>query len=407
MYFSIGYHTFSISKLLTQEKATILFNRLKELVKNKELFMIPMPQYGYNSHDRYYKFTYNNNQKGITWIIKFGESGFYRDGELLSCGIKAIINPKILIGENTYIIAATAAHMSDIEYLFNMESRRISHILGSFYSYSITRVDYCINFNVSKLIKGCPDSLKPDLPPMIMQLIKKGDVPDHFEEAYDNIGQFYLKSNSVVVNCYWKYYDLKNNYPDCISLRESLDVIRFEVQCKYPKMCTLKTILKNKAEVGDKYTLSAVSRLEDDEFSEDLSKITKNDKVILVEKLLSDKRCFEIISNYYDKTIKPGDYYSLKEAKIRINEKVPSWQKAQRLIEVLEFIDKQGGIANAKKELKKDDLELFRRSLRELKALKINPVVIPQEWGIAVIPNLLDKYCQIKAEEEINKIELM
>lgn len=407
MIVSIGYHTFSISKMLTQDQATVVFKHLKEIVRSGELNIIKLLGYGYNPRDRHYKFTYKNNKKGITWIIKFGESGFYRDGELLSCSIKSVINPKILLGENTYIVAANSSHISDVETLFNMEARRISPILGSFYDYSINRVDYCINFNVFELIKGCPDDLKPDFPQMIMQLIKKGDIPEHFEKVYDNIGQFYLKSNSVVINCYWKYYDLISNFPDCISLPESLGIIRFEVQCKYPKMYTLKTALKNKKENGKEYIVPSTSFSEDNEVLAEEFKISKHNSAIVVEGLFSDERCFEMISTYYDKTIKSGNYYSLKEAKIRINERVFSWQKAQRLIETLEFINKQGGIANAKSTLKKNDLEIFRRSLRELKALKINPVIIPQEWGIAYMPNLLDKYCQIRIEEEINRIELM
>lgn len=149
------------------------------------------------------------------------------------------------------------------------------------------------------------------------------------------------------------------------------------------------------------------SFLKDGEISTEPLIIHKHNAVIVMEGLLSDKHCFEVISNYYDKTIKPGDYYSLKNAESRIYEKVPSWQKAQRLIETLGYIDKQGGIAKAKSTLNKDALENFRRSLRELKALKINPVIIPKDWGIAFIPNMLDKYCQIKAEEEIDKIERM
>lgn len=404
---SIGYHTFSISKLLTKEQATILFKRLKELSNAGEFTIIKLSEYGYNPHDRHYKFTYKNNSKGITWVIKFGESGFYRDGELHSCSVKAIINPKILTGENTYIVAANASHVSDVEHLFNMEARRISPILGNFYNYSINRLDYCVNFNVFELIKGCPDSLKPYLPKMIMQLIKKGDVPEHFEKNYDNIGQFYLKSNSVVINCYWKYYELKKNFTNCISLEESYDIIRFEVQCKYHKMCALKTEIKNEKEINNKYVLTSGSFSEDaEEFTEQLM-ISKHNAALMLGELLSDKKCFELISNYYDKTIKPGNYYSFEEAKNRINEKVPSWQKAQRLIDTLEYIDKQGSIAKAKSTLNKDALVNFRRSLRELKALKINPVIIPKDWGIAFIPNLLDKYCQLRALEEIDKIEWM
>ena len=201
--------------------------------------------------------------------------------------------------------------------------------------------------------------------------------------------------------------ELKKNFTNCISLEESYDIIRFEVQCKYHKMCALKTEIKNEKEINNEYVLTSGSLSEDaEEFTEQLM-INKHNAALMLGELLSDKKCFELISNYYDKTIKPGNYYSFEEAKNRINEKVPSWQKAQRLIETLEYIDKQGSIAKAKSTLNKDALGNFRRSLRELKTLKINPVVIPKEWGIAFIPNLLDKYCQLRALEEIDKIAMI
>lgn len=45
------------------------------------------------------------------------------------------------------------------------------------------------------------------------------------------------------------------------------------------------------------------------------------------------------------------------------------------------------------------ELEDFRRSLRELAQLKINPVTIPSDWEIEHIPNLLGNY-YAKLEEE-------
>ena len=43
----------------------------------------------------------------------------------------------------------------------------------------------------------------------------------------------------------------------------------------------------------------------------------------------------------------------------------------------------------------------FRRSLRDLDAIRINPVTIPEEYGIKYLPNLLDTYYN-KVREEKN-----
>jgi hypothetical protein len=60
----------------------------------------------------------------------------------------------------------------------------------------------------------------------------------------------------------------------------------------------------------------------------------------------------------------------------------------------LKLIAEHGGIANTKAALqdKGNALEDFRRSLRDLAKLGINPVTIPNEWGITHLPNLLDTY---------------
>ena len=73
----------------------------------------------------------------------------------------------------------------------------------------------------------------------------------------------------------------------------------------------------------------------------------------------------------------------------------------------MKLICSSGGIAKAKAGLYGKDLDDFRRSLRELADLGINPVTIPEEWGITYIPNLLDAYydkiSEEQAKEKLNK----
>ena len=76
-----------------------------------------------------------------------------------------------------------------------------------------------------------------------------------------------------------------------------------------------------------------------------------------------------------------------------------SWEKTVRLINTLKLIRECRGIANAKTTLRGKELEDFRRSLRELAQLNINPVTIPDDWKIQQIPNLLSNYYQRLAEE--------
>ena len=103
--------------------------------------------------------------------------------------------------------------------------------------------------------------------------------------------------------------------------------------------------------------------------------------------------------------IKHGDYYTFDTAKRMIEAKTSSWDKAVRLTDALKMIRDSGGITRAKKTLQKKELETFRRSLRELAKLKINPVTLPNEWGIEHIPSLLDNYYLIRAEERERESE--
>lgn len=81
-------------------------------------------------------------------------------------------------------------------------------------------------------------------------------------------------------------------------------------------------------------------------------------------------------------------------------------KKEARLIDVLKNIEQCGGICNVKASLGEPELrEDFRRSFRELAAIRINPVTIPEKYKIAHIPNLLDAYSKKFSEERDKKRE--
>ena len=140
----------------------------------------------------------------------------------------------------------------------------------------------------------------------IMNLIKRSNIPPHYEEwmKYDNISHrmksrpesFYLKSNSVTINYYSKYLQLlnksqenvKKGYPpiDQEILDASRNIYRFEVQCKYHKI----------------YSMSQKA------------KETGNRSVNKYKSLLDPILCVTIISNYYNKVIGKGDWYTLSTA---------------------------------------------------------------------------------------------
>ena len=382
MFTSLGYHTFTIFMRLTMRVRNSLLRDFKEYEKATGRIRVrPMRDRNGRIISNFHIIEYNE-KKGITWLITYnpllGDQPY---------SIKAKINPKILAGTKDYIAAATADYLEKVENLFDIEANKISRILESFSSYSLNRVDYCINFDVKELGLDCSSQ-------QMIKLIKQSDIPRHFVERteYDTISHrkktdkfsFYLKSDSVVINCYWKHWQLLNEFPDCKDLDKSLNVIRFEIQCKYPKVYSMSKIIKDR---GDFFKV-------------------KNE-------MLSNDCYDRIVSYYFNKIIGRGNYYPLDNARRMIENQGFKLNKEYRLISALKLIKDRQGIANVKAALKGKDEEDFRRSLRELADLRINPVTIPKEWNIKFIPNLLEAYYnkisveQAKERQEQVDLELL
>lgn len=416
MYTSIGYHTFVVSKNLTKEEAGRLFKDFKRYRENtKEIYISSALKYDKDPLARHCEIKYTGSHKGIWWKMRFSSNGFFMDNDFKPCSVKAVINPKTLIGEKSYIVAADAGMLEAVRRGFDQEAEKISPILKGFDSYSLNRIDYCINFDVSELELDFQDEMPDRLPKRIMELIKCGDIPKDFTESYGEASQFYLKSRSVVINCYWKYMELVKNFPDCPDMKKSCDIIRFEVQFRYPKIHTkvAEAIRKEKQrkkmllERMEKQEISSfpetqneTDALEDGQMRKRYMEIFRQDEVNIMKEMLSDETCTQVIYDYFTKIIKIGDYYTFDTAKRIIEAKVSKWEKAVRLTGALEMIRSYGGISKVKEAIGEKEQEDFRKSLRDLAALQINPVTIPKEWGIEYIPNPLVNYCCMRAEEQ-------
>lgn len=419
MFSSMGYHTFAISMSLTQEEADLLFKDFKRYRdKTDEICIIECPKYKKDPFGRHYEIKYSGEYKGISWRMRFSNRGFMINDKFMPCSVKVVINPKILTGEISYIIAAQASYLEKVERNFNAEAQKISPMLKRFDCYSLNRLDYCINVDVSEM-KIYPARLKEKLPEKIMELIKYGDIPKNFSEEYKEKFQFYLKSGTVVINCYWKYFELAKEFNECIDLKKSYDIIRFEVQYKYPKVCeTLSKIKKEFAKYRsgmiEKLRYQAISDIDkkldgaDIRFKQTVEMLKGNASDNMIKKIcmmsmMSDDKCMEVIKKYFNKTVKPGSYYTFDFARRKIEADVSNWEKVIRLTNALQLIRDKGGIARAKACMQDRELDEFRGSLRDLARLGINPVTIPEEWGIQTIPNLLDAYYNKLDEEQVKE----
>jgi len=120
--------------------------------------------------------------------------------------------------------------------------------------------------------------------------------------------------------------------------------------------------------------------------------------------LLSHEKCIDEITQYYKKTIGYGDWYILKDAIKKIKQFNFNHQKEQRLIEALKQVKHSRSVSKAKELCPVNELSTFKRTLNELMSMGINPVTIPNEWGINHIPNLFTKYFD-KVSDEIQENE--
>lgn len=412
---SIGYHTFNLfHKLTVEEGDTLLDDAYKRMKQTGDIRVRPLHEkdMDYTSDEfterlktksRYFLIEYTTGNKGLSWLLRLSPKspGFINylstlDGGDMDypCSIKARINPKLFVGIRDYLTAANVYYLGRVETLFNLEAAKISPILGSFNDYEFNRIDYCINFALREMGIECD-------PLLIMELFRRSNIPKHFYLPRKSIkgellpfdsrmvvnaslpadepdlDKFILKSDSININCYYKYTQLREAFVECPNYRDSSDVIRFEVQCLYPKAYYMSRALKNREGFTN-----------------------------LFSEMLSDDTSARIINNYFEKIIRQGDYYSMDEAVKLIQSHHFALKKENRLIAVLKDVNTFGGIFRAKTVLGKPEVrEDFRRSLRELAAIKINPVTIPEKYGIDHIPNLLDAYYRMVAEERDKKWE--
>ena len=311
--------------------------------------------------------------KGIEWLIRFN---VWHEKLMTSVNyVEVKINPKILVGIYDYITAANIDDMDDAIINFNRVSNDISSELRTFDNFIFKRIDYCLNFSLNELIPGYSLDL-------IMKLIRRGDIPPHYEEwmKYDEIAHreksrsssFYLICDSVNINCYSKYMkfveqneeNIKHGRPPIPqqTMDKARDIIRFEVQCKYPKVYAQYRRIGIRSILNKYYDL------------------------------LGYQTCLKHIDHYFNVTIGAGDWFSLSEAQRIIRGYRFHKQKTERLVNLLQEVSQCRSLAKAKAQHQGTDLAAFKRTVKDLADIGINPVTIPREWGIKHIPNLLHTF---------------
>ena len=386
---SIGFHTFTIFIRINGKEVKELFkdffnyrdttNEIKIYVPKGKKNWTPIIDNDFKTKGKkpkVWRIDYiDDNKKGITWFLRFNNNSRNYKEYI----VEARINPKILAGIKDYITAANGSYLKIVEERFNEEVNKISKILGRFSWYKLKRIDFCINFDLKEMGYKCT-------PEEMIKLIKQADYSSRYTEwmKYDKkshrtkSGKYslYLKSGSLNINCYYKYKQMDEDDFDYEDREKALNIIRFEVQCKYRKVYTMSQIMKQNFEHGS---------------------------LDLMHQILSDLTSKNIIDQYFNRIIGSGDYYTLKRAIEIIEDQGFSCEKEDRLIETLKEINEHRGIANTRRELiSHNAVSIFNRSLKELNALGINPVTAPTRFGTKPIPNLLRRFYQLQEAGRIS-----
>lgn len=325
-------------------------------------------------------------------------------------GVQATITPKVLLNED-YIAIANESDIENTKSAFSNEACKISPILEDFDSYSMNRCDYCANFYLDELKIPCTTA-------QLMKLIKMSDNPANFVEwtKYDPTSHrkkpgkysFYLVSNSVVANSYDKYEQLINE-PDhpCPNKEDAKNLIRFEIQCMYPKLYAMwKNHMRLTTESEPSTPKFSNAQKMYDFYGDPINyrRIT-----LPIDAFLSDAISSEVIDKYFRRIVRSGDYYTLAKAKHIVESLDCHPKKKEKVIDALKKTNAYRGIYNVKSNLKGKELLDYKLQLNALDELGINPVTIPRNWGIEHIPNLLNAYydkCS-EVQNEKNQQELL
>lgn len=391
---SMGYHTFAFFQKTDEEEYQVLENdfigymqRTKKLkrspVQNKDKIQIGW-QYTYK----------DDKEKGIHWLMLSSKA----KNNYVTRGVLAVINQEALI-ENNYIRAAKDDDLKEVEEIYNRETEKISKIFLKFGSCSLNRVDPCLNIDLKEL--GIPCT-----PEQMMKLIKRGNIPRHYEErkeCYDSKqrrmvsdkNSFYLESKSSVINFYWKYAKQGKKHPNYSKRESSRNVIRLEVECKYLKLYAL---VKNRNRESKYY--ESAEGLSIDEMYMRMYKGIYN-PVIPIDVVLSANIYEPIIRKSIYKILRKGNYFTLDIARDIVESYHFRSSKEERMIEVLESVNESHGIAKAKSKLRENEFRRFNKALKELDNILVNPVTIPRRWDVKHIPNLLRAYYDSIYEEQL------
>ena len=260
-------------------------------------------------------------------------------------------NPSKLLGKEDHCALTQQSDIMEMNDRFTQLVQAIHSDLPDLLFWKVDRIDYSANVITANV-------------PLYIELFQKADRPTKLfkplrsasgkQEQRDN--SFHLSTKSFSLNFYNKQDEVIDRGQDQKHIDDAQDILRIEVQCKKGKVNSLK-------------------QKDDNILSNELYNFVDTDLAR------------EILIGYYDQTIGPGDYYTLEGAKKTIDAQSDiTDSKKGKLIKHLRDSNNFKNLWEAKQSFGNNTL--FNNYMKQIRALGINPVIIPRRKGISYLPNL-------------------
>lgn len=310
--------------------------------------------------------------------IRTYEYGRYAKKHLI-LGIQEVVYDKTFINfivirfnparvlDNGFIQVSEADEVKAAMTIIDKFLNSIDHHL-SIWEFSLRRVDYCVNVNVSeqKNVENYIELLKRGKMPDDFNLKVFRDPVSHRSVTYKN--SLYLSNKAVTINFYNKFKQLTEKAP-FVNAEEAKGILRLEVQFKSRKLSEMKRGIDKGESCFDYFINNQIS--------------------------------LNSIAYYLKRISQSGDYYTLSEARNIINQSCLRNKIKADLVKFIYLVNKKRSL---EKVLNNKGVLLERPAeeiLRLLDGLGINAVTIPSSWGIEYLPNLR-QYVYEANKEDIN-----
>lgn len=258
----------------------------------------------------------------------------------------------------------TLATLQHSIYLFDCSLQSIQNLSANFATWldsiGFTRMPP-IDHWCARRVDFAVDVPLPGRVPHYVMLAKKGNRPARFIDECDKDGSAYPESKSVTLNFYDKADQVRKDmhhlsYFDTLHA-QAQGIFRLEVQCETDKLKSLR-----RAGVSDQ-TLGS---------------------------FMSPTLSQTVVRGYYDKVLGSQDFYSLESAQDVVDAfSDPGMGAAARrnFMTHLRDLAAYSTLPEAKAAVFGQSRSSWGDFMRRCRALNINPVMLPEEWGIDMLPN--------------------